>query len=225
MKARDVMASHVITVGPELDLKAVANTLVANGISAVPIVTIDGSIVGIVSEGDLMRRAVPGAERKRSRWLETFSSAEQLMVEFVKAHGRKAKDVMTRQVISVSPDTSLQEIADLFEKHGIKRVPVIENGRLVGIVSRANLVQALATRGLALVDVAEADEALRKVILSNLRKLPSTNALTMVDVIVDRGVVNLWGVVRNEEEKNAIRVAAEGTPGVQAVNDHLRVYS
>lgn len=225
MKARDVMASHVITVGPELDLKAVANTLVANGISAVPVVTIDGSVVGIVSEGDLMRRAVSGVERKRSRWLETFSLAEQLMAEFVKAHGRKAKDVMTRQVISVSPDTPLQEIADLFEKHGIKRVPVIENGRLVGIVSRANLVQALATRGLALVDVAEADEALRKVILSNLRKVPWTTALTMVDVIVDHGVVNLLGVVRNEEEKNAIRVVAEETPGVQAVNDHLRVYS
>jgi CBS domain-containing protein len=224
MKARDVMVSHVITVGPELDVRAVANTLIANGISAVPVVAIDGSIVGILSEGDLMRRAA-GAERKRSWWLESFSSAEQLMADFVKAHGRRAKDVMTRQVISVSPDTSLQEIANLLEKHGIKRVPVIENGRLVGIVSRANLVQALATRGLAFVDVAEADEALRKVILLNLRKSPWTAAMTMVDVIVDRGVVNLWGVVRNEEEKNAIRIAAEGTPGVQAVNDHVRVYS
>jgi CBS domain-containing protein len=223
MKARDVMVSHVITVGPELDVKAVANTLVANGISAVPVVAIDGSIVGIISEGDLMRRAVSGA--KRSWWLETFSSAEQLMAAFVKAHGRKAKDVMTRQVISVSPDTSLQEIANLLEKNGIKRVPVIENGRLVGIVSRANLVQALATRGLAFVDVAEADEALRKVILFNLRKLPWTTAMTMIDVIVDRGVVNLWGVVRNEEEKNAVRITAEGTPGVQAVTDHVRVYS
>jgi CBS domain-containing protein len=224
MKARDVMTSHVITVGPELDLKAVANTLVANGISAVPVVAIDGSIVGIISEGDLMRRAV-SAERKRSWWLETFSSAEQLMAEFVKAHGRKAKDVMTRQVISVDPDTSLQEIANLLEKHGIKRVPVVKDGRLVGIVSRANLVQALATRGLALVDVTEADEVLRKVVVSNLRKLPWTAALEMVDVIVDCGVVNLWGVVRNEEEKNAVRAAAEETPGVQAVNDHLRVYS
>jgi len=225
MKARDVMTSHVITVGPELDVKAVANTLVANGISAVPVVAIDGSIVGIISEGDLMRRAVSGAGRKRSWWLETFSSAEQLMAEFVKAHGRKAKDVMTRQVISVDPDTSLQEIANLLEKHGIKRVPVLKDGRLVGIVSRANLVQALATRGLAFVEVTEADEVLRKVIVSNLRKLPWTAALEMVDVIVDRGVVNLWGVVRNEEEKNAIRVTAEETPGVQAVNDHLRVYS
>jgi CBS-domain-containing membrane protein len=147
------------------------------------------------------------------------------MAEFVKAHGRKAKDVMTRQVISVDPDTSLQEIANLLEKHGIKRVPVLKDGRLVGIVSRANLVQALATRELAFVEVTEADEVLRKVIVSNLRKLPWTAALEMVDVIVDRGVVNLWGVVRKEEEKNAIRVTAEETPGVQAVNDHLRVYS
>jgi CBS-domain-containing membrane protein len=197
---------------PELDVRAVANTLVANRISAVPVVAIDGSIVGIVSEGDLMRRAVSGAERKRSRWLETFSSAEQLMPEFVKAHGRKAKDVMTRQVIGVDPDTSLQEIANLLEKHGIKRVPAIDNGRLVGIVSPANLVQALATRGLAFVDVAEADKALRKVIVLNLRKLPWTGATAMVDVIVDRGVINLWGVVRNEEEKNAIRVAEETPP-------------
>ena len=225
MKALDVMTSHVITVGPELDVSAVANTLVTNGISAVPVVAIDGSLVGIVSEGDLMRRAVSGAERKRSWWLETFSSADQLTAEFVKAHGRKAKDVMTRQVISVDPDTSLQEIANLLERRGIKRVPVVKDGRLVGIVSRANLVQALASRGLAFVDVTEADEALRKVILLKLRKLPWTAAMTMVDVIVDRGVVNLWGVVRNEDEKNAIRVAAEETPGVQAVKDHLRVYS
>ena len=116
-----------------------------------------------------MRHAVSGAERKRFWRPEIFSSSEQLMAEFVKAHGRKAKDVMTRQVISVHPDTLSQEIANLLEKHGIKRVPVIENGRLVGIVSRANLVQALASRGLAFVDVAEADEALRKVILLNLR--------------------------------------------------------
>jgi CBS domain-containing protein len=225
MKARDVMVSHVITVGPELDVTAVANTLVANGISAVPVVAIDGSVVGIVSEGDLMRRAVSGAERKRSRWLETFSSTEALMAEFVKAHGRKAKDVMTRQVISVDPDTSLQEVANLLEKHGIKRVPVLKGGRLVGIVSRANLVQALASRGLAFVEVTQADEVLRKVIVSNLRKLPWTAAMAMVDVIVDRGVVNLWGVVHSEEEKDAIRVTAEETPGVQAVNDHLRVHS
>jgi CBS-domain-containing membrane protein len=166
---------------------------VANGIRAVPVFAIDGSIVGIISEGDLMRRAISGAERKHSWWFEVFSSAEQLMAEFARSHGRKAKDVMTRQVISVDPDTSLQQIANLLEEHGIKRVPVIKDGRLVGIVSRANLVQALASRGLAFVDPAEADEALRKVIVSNLRKLPWTGAMAMVDVIVDRGVVNLWG--------------------------------
>jgi CBS domain-containing protein len=224
MKARDVMVPHVITVQPDLDVKAVANTLVANGISAVPVVAIDGSIVGIISEGDLMRRIVASAVRKRPRWLEIFSSPERLMAEFAKSHGRKAADVMTRQVISVDPDTSLQDIAHLLEKHGIKRVPVIENGRLVGIVSRANLVQVLASRGVAFVDRAESEEALRNAIISNLRKLPLTGAMTSVDVTVDRGIVNLWGVVHNEEEKNAIRIAIERTPGVQEVNDHLRIY-
>jgi CBS domain-containing protein len=224
MKARDVMVPHVITVHPDLDVKAVANTLVANGISAVPVVAIDGSIVGIISEGDLMRRIVAGADRKRSRWLEIFSSPEQLMAEFAKSHGRKAADVMTRQVISVGPDTPLQEIANLLETHGIKRVPVIENGRLVGIVSRANLVQVLAKRGVAFVDLAESDEALRNAIIASLQKLPSTGAMASVDVTVHRGIASLRGVVHNEEEKNAIRIAAERTPGVQAVNDHLRIY-
>ena len=225
LKARDVMVPHVITVLPDLDVKAVANTLVSNGISAVPVVAIDGTIVGIISEGDLMRRIVAGADHTRSRWLEMFSSPEQLMAEFAKSHGRKAADVMTRQVISVDPDTPLQEIANLLETHGIKRVPVIENGRLVGIVSRANLVQVLARRGVAFVDLAASDEALRNAIISSLRKLPRTGATASVDVTVDRAIVSLRGVVHNEEEKNAIRIATERTPGVQAVNDHLRIYA
>jgi len=140
MKARDIMVSHVITVGPELDLKAVANTLAANGISAVPVVAINGDIVGIISEGDLMRRVASGAERRRSWWLELFSSAEQQTAEFIKSYGRKAKDMMTREVITVDPDAPLQQIANLLEQHGIKRVPVVKDGQLVGIVSRANLV-------------------------------------------------------------------------------------
>jgi CBS domain-containing protein len=222
MKARDVMVPDVITVSPELDVKAVANTLVTNGISGVPVVDANKKIVGIISEGDLMRRVVLGPERKRSWWLEIFSPDQQ-WAEFAKLHGRKAKDVMTRRVITVEPDTSLQEIANLFEEHGIKRVPVVKNGQLVGIVSRANLMQALASRGLAFFDRAETDEDLRHAVMSKIHELPWTGSI--VDVIVDRGVVNLWGVVRTEEEKNALRVVAEGTPGVRAVKDHLRIFS
>ena len=201
MKASDVMAPHVITVGPELDVKAVANTLAANGISAVPVIDIKNNILGIISEGDLIRRIAPAAG-----W----------------SHGHKAKDVMTHQVITVDPEASLQEIANLFETHGIKRVPVVKNGELIGIVSRANLVQALAIHGLPFFERLEADEALRQAVLSKIQNL--RGAGSMVDIIVNRGTVNLWGVVRTEEEKNAFRIAAEQTPGVRAVHNHMRVF-
>jgi predicted transcriptional regulator len=207
MKASDVMVPHVITIGPELDVKAVANTLAANGISAVPVIDINNKILGIVSESDLTRRIGSGAERKRP----------------ARPHGSKAKDVMTRKVITVDPDVSLQSIANLFEKHGIKRVPVVKNGQLVGIVSRANLVQALAIHGLPFFDRLEADEALREAVMSKIHKLREIGS--MVDIIVDHSTVNLWGVVRTQEEKNAFRVAAEETPGVRKVNDHLRIFS
>ena len=207
MKASDVMVPHVITIGPELDVRAVANTLAANGISAVPVIDINNKILGIVSEGDLTRRIGSRAERKRS----------------ATPHGSKAKDVMTHKVITVDPDASLQTIAHLFEKHGIKRVPVVKNGQLVGIVSRANLVQALAIHGLPFFDRLEADEALREAVMSKIHKLREIGS--MVDIIVDHSTVNLWGVVRTQEEKNAFRVAAEETPGVRKVNDHLRIFS
>jgi len=205
MKASDVMVPHVITIGPELDVKAVANTLAANAISAVPVIDIKNNILGIISEGDLMRRIAPAVASKGS----------------TRSHGHKAKDVMTHQVITVDPDASLQEIANLFEKHGIKRVPVVKNGELVGIVSRANLVQALAIHGLPFFERLEADEALRQAVLSKIQNLRGAGSI--IDIIVNRGTVNLWGVVRTEKEKNAFWTAAEQTPGVRAVHNHVRV--
>lgn len=207
MKARDVMVSHVITIGPELDVRAVANTLAANGISAVPVIDINNKILGIISEGDLTRRIASRGKRKGNP----------------RSPGRKAKDAMTHHVVTVDPDTSLQEIANLFEQHGIKRVPVVKDGQLVGIVSRANLVQALATHGLPFFDRLEADEALREAVVSEIHKLRGTGS--MVDIIVDRGTVTLWGVVRTEEEKNSLRAAVEETRGVRKVNNHLRIFS
>jgi CBS domain-containing protein len=207
MKASDVMVPHVITIGPELDVKAVANTLAANGISAVPVIDISNKILGIISEGDLTRRIAPRGKRKGA----------------ARSHGRKAKDLMTHHVITVDPDTSLQAIANLFEQHGIKRVPVVKNGQLVGIVSRSNLVQALAIHGLPFFDRSEADEALRQAVMLKIHELRGTGS--MVDIVVDHGTVTLWGVVRTEEENNSLRVAAEETHGVHKVNNHLRIFS
>lgn len=221
MKARDVMGTYVITVGPDLDVAAVARILIKNGISAAPVVGLDeGKLLGIVSEGDLMRRAESGTERRRSWWLEFLTSPQQRAEDFVKANARKVKDVMTRDVVTASPETPLREIANLLEKHNIKRVPIVQDGRLLGIVSRANLLQAMASRVDA--NVLQPDDArLREAVIASLRKQPGSIAL--VNVFAEGGVISLWGYADSESERKAIRVAAELTPGVSAVNDNLRV--
>jgi len=222
MRARDIMTSRTISVGPDLPVKAVANTLIGNNISAVPVVGLDGKLMGIVSEGDLVRRVETGTERTRSWWLEMFVSAQSLAEEFLKSHGLNAKDVMTRQVVVASPDATLQEIADLMETNNVKRVPIVEaDGRVVGIVSRANLVQALAS-GAVDAPVYDADEALRESIVKELDSKPW--GAGVVNVIVKDGAVSLWGFVNSAEEKNAIRVAAERAAQGATVNDNIRVY-
>jgi len=221
MRAQDIMTPHVITVDPDLDVRAVAGILIKNSISAVPVVGANGKLLGIVSEGDLVRRIETGTEHQRSWWLELFTSNQARAIDFVKSHARKAKDVMTRDIVSAGPDTPVQEIANLLERYGIKRVPIIKNGQVIGIVSRANLVQALASYEPTLATVQPTDEKMRREIISNLGVQPWGKGL--VNVIVQDGVVDLWGFVDNESERQALRVAAEATPGVRAVNDQLRI--
>jgi len=145
MKAAEVMATSVISVRLDTPVTEIAEVLLANRISAVPVVNDKDVLVGIVSEGDLIRRVEAGTERHRSWWLELLTGKETLAHEFVMSHARAAADVMTRPVVSVTPDTPLADIASLLEKHRIKRVPVAVNGKIVGIVSRANLIQALVS--------------------------------------------------------------------------------
>ena len=221
MNAADVMVSNVIAVHADSSVMAIAEILLENRISAVPVVDASGAPIGIVSEGDLIRRVETGTERRRSWWLEFLTGKETLAREFVKSHARKATDVMTQPVISVSPQTPLGEVAALMEKHRIKRVPVIDGFKLVGIVSRANLVQALARQGGAASSGGVKDTTLRDGLLDVLRtKSWWTNK---VNIVVRDGKVELWGVVDSEAEKSAIRVAVEVTPGVRAVEDNLTV--
>ena len=145
MKARDVMMSPVITAKPHSTVKEVAKTLLEKQISAVPVVDDAGKLVGMVSEGDLMHRSEAGTERQRSWWVRLMAGNDSLAADYIKAHGRKVADVMTPNVITATPETSLDEIAILLEKNSIKRVPIVKDGQLVGIVSRANLVQAVAS--------------------------------------------------------------------------------
>jgi CBS domain-containing protein len=223
MKAADVMVRRVITVDPDASVQQVASVLLKNRISAVPVVGEDGALLGIVSEGDLMRRPEAGTERRRSWWLAFFATNETLAAEFAKSHARRASDVMTRTVVTATPDTPLSEIADLLERNGIKRVPVVKRRKLVGIVSRANLLQALASIGKARTKKTVTDDAaVRDKVIANLEAQPWATS-SLINVIVHQGAVELWGVVDSQEVKKAVRVAAEATPGVRAVNDNLMI--
>jgi len=219
MKARDVMVAPVITVKPQTSVKELASTLLANHISAVPVVDDQGCLLGIVSEGDLIRRSETGTERQRPWWLLLMTGADTLAAEYTKSHARKVGDLMTRNVITAPPDASLDEIATLMENHFIKRVPIVSHGQLVGIVSRANLIQAVASKHVSL-EIPEADAAIRDRLLTHLRAQPWAHT-AFLNVTVNAGVVDLWGMITSDAERKAIRVAAESTPGVCAVNDHL----
>lgn len=221
MKARDVMVSPVITIKPHSSVKEAAQIFVNRRISAAPVMDDQGNLVGIVSEGDLLRRAEAGTERRRSSWLLLFTGNETLATEYVRAHARKVADVMTRDVITATPDTPLHEIASLLEKNSIKRVPIISKGRVIGLVSRANLIQAVATARKEL-EIPVADSTIRDQLLSHLGAQPWAHT-SLLNVTVNGGVVDLWGITNSDAERRAIRVAAEATSGVRAVNDHLIV--
>jgi CBS-domain-containing membrane protein len=185
----------------------------------VPVVDDQGKIVGIVSEGDLVHRSEISTERRHPWWLDLmvfeFLNAE----EYIKAHAKRVADIMTKQVITAEPDTPLQEIAETLEKYGIKRLPIVRDGRLVGIVSRANLVQAIATSGSKL-DTALSDTSIREKLMTELNKQKWAHT-ALLNATVNGGVVDLWGFIESDIERKAIRVAAEATQGVRAVNDHM----
>lgn len=222
MKASDVMVSTVITIGPNATVQDVANLLLSNRISAVPVVNSDGGILGIVSEGDLINRDDTATTHRKSWWLNALSSKDALAAEYVKSHSRKVSDVMTHDVITASPETSVSEIAALLEKHSIKRVPIIKDRKLVGIVSRANLLQGLACMKDKAPQTRPDDSAIRNKIMRKLNNERWARP-ALLTVTVQDGTVDLWGIVDSEVEKKAVNVLAEGTSGVRAVNDNLNV--
>ena len=222
MKARDVMVSPVITVKPDSLVKDVAKIFLERRISGAPVIDDQGKLAGIVSEGDLVYRSEIGTQRSHPYWFLEMAKPETLAAEYVKAHARTVADIMTRDVITATPITSLNEIAGLFERHAIKRVPIIENGQLVGIVSRANLIQAVASSSPKEFGIPLADSTIRSKLLSHLNEQRWAKT-SRLNVIVSDGVVNLWGITSSDVEKQAIRVAAESIPDVCAVNDHLVV--
>jgi CBS domain-containing protein len=222
MLAMDVMTSEVITVDEDASVPSVAKLMAERGVSAVPVIDKGNRVIGMVSEGDLLHRAETGTELRRSWWLEMMSSTNQLAGEYIKSHSGKVKDVMTRDVLSVTEETPVADIAVLPETNRIKRVPVLRDGKLVGIISRANLVRALAMTITGTASGAEADDrTIRDKLLAEL-KAQKWAEVSPANVTVKDGVVHLWSSYLSEQEKRALVVAAENTPGVRRVADHMR---
>ena len=219
MQARDLMSTNVTVVPPEMPVAAVVETLASRGISAVPVVGADGAPLGVVTEGDLIRRLAEEKPGPLGWFLGQFGNPGSLADRYAKAHGRTARDVMTREVIQVGEETPVDEIADLLERHRIKRVPVTREGRVVGIVSRANLLHGLASAPTAPRESAPDDLAIRLQLAGELESR-GFGAGVVPNVVVHDGVVHLWGSVASEAERKAVRIAAEEIPGVIRVVDH-----
>ena len=219
LTAADVMTATVVTVSPETPVPEVARLLQQHRISGVPVVDGGGKVVGIVSEGDLIGHADAIGEQRRSWWLRLITGEDTLARDYAKTHARTATDVMTSRVVTVPETASLADIARQMERHGIKRVPVVRDGRLLGIVSRSNLLQALAATDVSK-DASIDDRTIRERLTAELKAQPWAHMMTK-NIVVENGVVHLFGYVRSEEERRALRVAAENVPGVVRVEDQL----
>lgn len=225
MRAMDVMTTDVITVGPDMTIQDLAKLLAERGISGVPVVNSSGGLVGVISEGDLLHRAEIGTahrhrERRRSWWLDDFAS--ELARDYVKSHGRTVSDLMTRDVVSVNEDTDLADVAALLEAKRIKRVPVMRDGKVVGIISRANIVRAVgATKGAAPREGENDDRSIRARLLGELGG-EEWAKVWPEDIIVRDGVVHFWlSDDEPTEKRQALRVAAQTIAGVRGIEEHL----
>jgi CBS domain-containing protein len=224
MNAADVMTRDVVVVRPETPVPDLVNLLLGRGISGVPVVDKDGKLVGIVTEGDLMRRAELGTERHRGGLAAFFTGTATLAREYVRSHGLVVSDVMSQDVTAVTPETTLAEIAELMESRRIRRVPVVRDGQVVGIVTRANLLRALASQPAEPAPAKIDDAAIRDALIKELSQ-QSWSRRPENSVVVNDGVVHLWGLAGTEEEKRALEVAAARTPGVRSVDNHVVVLS
>ena len=220
MRAIDVMVRDVVTVRPDTDVAEAIKLLAEHDVSALPVVDEQGNLIGILSEADLIHRVEIGTEKRRPWWLEAVTGASTLAEEFAKSHGKEAGEIMTSDVVSVSEDTPLAEIAALFERKRIKRVPVVKDGKLVGVVSQSNLIQALATVVGRMDQQNETDRQIRLELMSRLREQSWTD-FGGRNMTVSNRVVHLWGLVGSEAERKALLALAESVPGVSSVSDEM----
>ncbi|PWC76798.1 CBS domain-containing protein [Azospirillum sp. TSH64] len=222
MKAIDLMTPRVITIGPDATVADAARTMLENHISGLPVVDAAGKVVGIISEGDLLRRVELGTERHRSWWLGLVSGGTLPAEDFIKSHARKVADVMTAHVTTVDESASPEEVVRVMETRRIKRVPVVRHGALVGIISRANLLRALASVSPETPAAAADDRDLKERVAAAVKEL-SWDSRSHDAIVVRNGVVQLWGFVSSVSQRDALRIAAERVPGVKSVENNIQV--
>jgi CBS domain-containing protein len=220
MQVKDVMTRPVISVGPDDTVERAIRMMLQNHISGLPVIDSSGRLQGIVTEGDFLRRAETATQRSRPRWLEFLIGPGRMAEEYVRTHGRKINDVMTSEALTVTEDAPLEEVVNLMEKKRIKRVPVVRGNKVVGIVSRANLLRALASIAGEAKPTGSDDQTIRERIVAEFQG-QKWAPVNMIDVIVRNGIVELWGTITDERERQALIVAAENVPGVKRVNDHI----
>jgi CBS domain-containing protein len=223
MNAQETMTKDVITVGPDATVGEIAGLFVRHRISAVPVVSADNRVVGIVTQTDLGHRSETGTEKKRKWWLDVFADADARAREYIKSHGLKAQDVMTRHIVSVSKTASLAEVAEVLDTHRIRQVPVMEGGKLVGMISRTDLVRKLAEVTVSAPATRPENGILQKAIWDQI-KAQAWLRSSYINLAVKDGVVELWGAVDSNEQRRALRVLVEGVSGVQKVEDNVALF-
>jgi len=218
MQVKDIMTHNVISVATNETVRKAAQLMLQNRISGLPVVNQKGELVGIVTEGDFLRRSEIGTQRRRPKWLEFIAGPGKLAEEYVHSSGRKVEEIMTPEPYCVSEDDSLETVVTAMERHHVKRLPVLSNGKMIGIVSRANLMHALASLDREGGESVGSDWSIRNQILAALGK---QHWAPNVNVVVRNGVVEMWGVITDDRERQGLIVLVENVPGVKEVHDHL----
>ena len=212
------MTRRIMSVGPDDSVVRAARLMLQNHISGLPVIDATGALVGIVTEGDFLRRAELDTRHRGPRWIEFLLGPGHLASEYVRASGRKVSEVMTRRLETIPSSAPLDEVVSLMERHHIKRLPVVDGGKMVGIVSRANLLHALASMAADAPERPHDDQTIRERLLTELEGQPWA---TKINVVVKDGIVELFGTIIDERARAAFAVAAENVPGVKGVRDHL----
>jgi CBS domain-containing protein len=219
MQVKDVMTRNVISVEAGEPILKAARLMLQNRISGLPVIDATGKLVGVVTEGDFLRRGEIGTQRHRPKWLEFLVGPGRIAAEYVRASGRRVDEVMTPDPLSITEDDSLEAVVEQMERYRVKRLPVIRRGRMVGIVSRANLMHALVSLARDDTQTAAGDDlAIRDRILASLGE---QRWAPRVNVVVKNGIAEFWGAIMDERERQALIVAAENISGVKEVHDHL----